>query len=52
MSYERFFIIAPNGDKCSAIWANKEHSVLQSYSAKRKNWESFPVKFCTILKKA
>lgn len=45
---KRFFVIAPNGDSCSAVWANKEKTALQSYSHKRRQWESFPVTFCKV----
>lgn len=45
---KRFQIIAPNGDECSAIWADKNKTILQSWSGKRFQWESFPVRFCMI----
>lgn len=48
--FERFYVIAPNGEKCSVIWANKERTMVQSWSGKRKQWESFPIKNCKIYK--
>lgn len=50
ISFERFYVIAPNGEKCSVIWANKERTMVQSWSGKRKQWESFPIKYCKICK--
>lgn len=45
-----FYLVAPNGDKCSVIWANKEKTLVQTWSAKNKRWESFPLIYCKILK--
>ncbi|HBO50051.1 MAG TPA: hypothetical protein DD619_04625 [Alphaproteobacteria bacterium] len=45
---QRFYVIAPNGNKCSAIWDNKEKTMLQTWSGKRKRWESFPVLYCFV----
>lgn len=40
----RIFVIAPNGEMCSAIYAGNGN--LQTYSHKRRQWESFPRCFC------
>lgn len=45
---KRFQVIAPNGNKCSAIWANEEKTMLQTWSGKRKRWESFSVIYCKV----
>lgn len=45
---KRFQIIAPNGKQCSAIWADKEKTMLQTWSGKRRCWESFPVLYGQI----
>lgn len=45
---KRFQIIAPNGSRCSAIWASEGKEMLQTWSAKRKQWESFPALSCAI----
>lgn len=46
---KRFYVIAPNGQKCSVIWANKEKTMVQTWSHKNRRWESFPIIYCEIL---
>ena len=39
----RFHVIAPNGKKVSAVWADEDKTILQTWSGNRKRWESFPI---------
>ena len=43
----RIQVIAPNGDRCSVIRAGE--NMVQSWSEKRHQWESFPLSKCKIL---
>ncbi len=45
----RIYVIAPNGKKCSVIPAG--NGMVQTWSGQRKQWESFPIRCCKILKK-
>lgn len=47
--FKRFYVIAPNGEKCSVIWANEKKTVVQTWSGRRKQWESFPLNCCIVL---
>lgn len=44
---KRFYVIAPNGKKCSVIMAGC--GMVQTWSGKIKKWESFPLKMCIVL---
>ena len=43
----RIQVIAPNGDRCSVVRAGE--NMVQSWSEKRHQWESFPLSKCKIL---
>ena len=47
---KRYYAIAPNGEKCSIIYAGNGN--WQTWSLKRKQWESFPRNYLQILKQA
>lgn len=48
--FNRIYVIAPNGEKSSVIPAG--NGMVQTWSGKRKQWESFPIRYCKILKAA
>lgn len=47
ITMKRYFVIAPNGQKCSVIEAGSGN--WQTWSGKRKQWESFPKRMCILL---
>lgn len=47
INFKRFYVIAPNGEKCSVIDAGCGY--VQTWSGRRKQWESFPLRFCKVI---
>lgn len=45
---KRFHVIAPNGKKVSAIWADEDKTMLQTWSGKRRQWESFQILYAEL----
>lgn len=48
--FKRYYVIAPNGEKVSVIYSGCGY--WQTWSLKRKQWESFPANYMKILKQA
>ena len=47
---KRYYVIAPNGNRVSVIYAGCEY--WQTWSLKRHQWESFPAKYMKVIKQA
>ena len=47
---KRYYVIAPNGQKVSVIYAGAGN--WQTWSLKRHQWESFPAKYMQVIKQA
>ena len=47
---KRYYVIAPNGNRVSVIYAG--NGTWQTWSLKRHQWESFPEKYMKVIKQA
>ena len=47
LKIKRYYVIAPNGDKCSVVEAGSCN--LQTWSGRRMRWESFSKRLCEVI---